>query len=126
MKTLSLFVVVVVVALKWTAGYVTNDDDVWQAPSYLAKVDAQVCLPYSPRLLLPLSFSCSTASHMVCSWRQPQARVLHNGQRLMPSLDGERERTTMCAGNVAMWQCSNSCLYLSLSRFNCSSVSFPG
>lgn len=103
MKTLSLFVVVVVVALKWTAGYVTNDDDVWQAPSYLAQVNAQFCLPYSPRLLLPLSFSCSTASHMVCSWRQPQARVLHNGQRLMPSLDGEREREN----NNVCWQCGN-------------------
>lgn len=57
MKTLSLFVVVVVVvALKWTAGYVTNDDDdVWQAPSYLGQVDAQFCFPFSP----PMSpFSC--------------------------------------------------------------------
>lgn len=58
MKTLSLFVVVVVVALKWTAGYVTNDDDdddvdVWQAPSYLAQVDAQFCLPYSPPSCCP-------------------------------------------------------------------------
>lgn len=52
MKTLSLFVVVVVVvALKWTAGYVTNDDDddVWQAPSYLGQVDAQFCFPFSPQ-----------------------------------------------------------------------------
>lgn len=50
METLSLFVVVVVVvALKWTAGYVTNDDDddVWQAPSYLGQVDAQFCFPFS-------------------------------------------------------------------------------
>lgn len=102
MKTLSLFVVVVVVvALKWTAGYVTNDDDddVWQAPSYLGQVDTQFCFPFSPNLTLLLY---CPASHMVCSWRQPQARVLHNGQRLMPSLDGER--TTMCAGNVAMLQ----------------------